>query len=675
MIDAARGKVGGRNEWRDDAPADWLERNRELATSSGLAVAIAARNEVTVAAFNDNSICRALQASPKHAPLCQPFCGRALERAREAGGLAHYRCHVGLRCVAAPIVIGGREVAVVGGRAFLFSADYRAFIERVRNGDLSEIDLNELFRNVLFTTQQRLEQLAARLAEIAARSQPSLDESGAAHAAEDRWEERLEDALGIASGQTLREVCHRLGRKLSAMLKIDALAVLARSGRTLVPLYVSGLLISEDWRLDIQALGGAAQSSTLLLEADGHGRRGRSESLEIFPLHAAEGISGAIAVKVGALLAEKRQAFHSLCTQIGAVLEVARLREELGRRKHATATLRSFLERASELEVDQMYIAILHQVAELLRAERSSLLLFDEGANELIVRAAVGPHAEVVRMERVRLGEMTSGKVLREGRPLLVRDLTERPSGAEERSYRTRSFISYPLIIGSKRIGVLNVTDRSDGEAYDEFDLELIEILAPQIALALSTAEWQEKAHRFQQLSVTDPLTGLYNRRYLEARIIEELERSKRQGYAMSFMMIDVDDFKHYNDLHGHQAGDVVLQRIAKCLRADLRASDSAARYGGEEFSVLLPETSLAEAEIIAERVRQRVQLDQHPFAEAQPLGAITVSIGLAAFGPALDTAEAIIGAADKALYMAKKRGKNQIALYSESDDVLRGAE
>jgi diguanylate cyclase (GGDEF)-like protein len=266
----------------------------------------------------------------------------------------------------------------------------------------------------------------------------------------------------------------------------------------------------------------------------------------------------------------------------------------------------------------------------------------------------------------VRLGDAVSGAVMREGRPLVVQDINAASAAGHhpapsERSYKTGSFISYPIIVGGRRVGVLNITDKAGGGVYDEVDLGLLDMIAPQMALALDRAEWHQKATQFQLLSITDPLTGLLNRRYLEERLSEELERSKRHRFAMSFLMIDIDDFKNYNDRNGHQAGDLALEMTAQCLKSALRSTDVAARYGGEEFSILLPQTNISEALVIADRIRRRVERTHYPHGKAQPLGAVTVSIGISSFGPNLDTPASIIHAADRALYLAKNRGKNCI--------------
>src|SRR5258707_12196731 len=127
-------------------------------------------------------------------------------------------------------------------------------------------------------------------------------------------------------------------------------------------------------------------------------------------------------------------------------------------------------------------------------------------------------------------------------------------------------------------------------------------------------------------MSITDPLTGLHNRRYLEARLNEELSRSKRYNYPLSFMMIDIDDFKVYNDRNGHQAGDRALEITAECLRAALRKVDVASRYGGEEVLILLTQTTLQRAGEIAHHIRPKIYSTSFTHGKTHPLAAGFVS-------------------------------------------------
>jgi diguanylate cyclase (GGDEF)-like protein len=348
--------------------------------------------------------------------------------------------------------------------------------------------------------------------------------------------------------------------------------------------------------------------------------------------------------------------------------ELERLRSELDYRSHIAESLKHFLERISSSDPAQTYNSVLTNSKELLEADRLSLLSFDEVSNELILRAAIGLSVEPSEVSRLRLGEGISGGVLKSERPLVVQNIEEGGfESAPEWNYKTKSFISYPLTIGGRKIGVLNATDKSNGGNFDEVDLNVLELIGPQVAVALERAEWQERATEFQLMSITDLLTSLPNRRYLEVRLAEELNRSKRYYYPMSFLMIDIDDFKSYNDLNGHQAGDLALQITAQCLKDTLRSADVAIRYGGEEFCILLPQTPVHEAKVIAERIRQRMASTNYPHGKTQTLGSVTISIGVSTFTKEIDTAERIISAADSALYDAKHKGKNRIEVYQDN--------
>ncbi|MDQ3798739.1 MAG: diguanylate cyclase [Acidobacteriota bacterium] len=348
--------------------------------------------------------------------------------------------------------------------------------------------------------------------------------------------------------------------------------------------------------------------------------------------------------------------------RIAPQIEILRLREELRRQSLLSGAVQRFNESLQMVETEDIWTHLAQFCSELMRAERGSLLFFDEDTQKFTVKAATGNRAGFIRAETETLGVKVARNVFRSGEPLVVPDIRETtiPPAPAEWKYKTDSFISYPITIGGQKIGVLNVTDKATGDVYDDFDLELLNSITPQLAVALDHAALRRKAGEYEQLSVTDALTGLYNRRYLEARLTEEINRSKRHGFPMSFMMIDVDEFKPYNDRFGHTEGDKALQIVAQCLKATLRGADVAARYGGEEFSILLPQTTLKEASLIAERVRQKVEESEFPNRK------VTVSIGVSSCSPEC-TPEALKSQADRALYKAKASGRNNVQIYEES--------
>src|SRR5687767_7360033 len=534
------------------APRGWGEVQQSVAKDSGLALLLVEGYQPpALVVSNNNSICEALQSSPEHVRLCDPFCGLAHKRANNEGAVVHYRCHAGLQCFSLPVEIGKQQLAVIGGRAFNSSKDYRKFVDRVRAGDLQELASEELFRNVIFADEGDLDHAALSLSRAAEefREKP-VDEPPV----------ELPPKEEIAAGDE-----------------------------------------------PVQAV-------------------------------------------------EERRIVRT--PYVG-----------LDRRAPFADSIRRFATQIDAAEPSQIYESILAQSADLLDAERSSLWLFDEESNQLNIKAARGIPVGQRDIEAIRVGEGIAGSVISAGQPLVTTIDALGKQSLPERNYKTNSFISYPIAIGARKIGVLNVTDKRGGAAYDESDLAVIDLVAPQIALALERATWQHRANQFQLMSITDPLTGLHNRRYMEARLSEELNRSKRYDFPMSFMMIDIDDFKLYNDRNGHQAGDRALEITAQCLRSSLRKADVASRYGGEEFTILLPQTTLKEAGAIADRLRRQIMTTKFPHGDSQPQGAVTISIGLSSRSSSVDSAEAMIRAADRALYHAKSHGKNRAYAYQGATD------
>jgi two-component system cell cycle response regulator len=162
------------------------------------------------------------------------------------------------------------------------------------------------------------------------------------------------------------------------------------------------------------------------------------------------------------------------------------------------------------------------------------------------------------------------------------------------------------------------------------------------------------------EMAITDALTGLYNRRYMETHVGTLVDQAISRGRPLSVLMLDIDYFKSINDTHGHDAGDDVLQDFATRIRKSIRGIDLACRYGGEEFVVVMPETDMAVATMVAERLRRRIASEPFPIQKGARMIEVTISIGIAALGPN-DDAAAVIKRADQALYRAKRDGRNRV--------------
>ncbi|MBA2494915.1 MAG: diguanylate cyclase, partial [Acidobacteria bacterium] len=257
------------------------------------------------------------------------------------------------------------------------------------------------------------------------------------------------------------------------------------------------------------------------------------------------------------------------CQNIALELEILQLREELARHKQLELAMRKLNENLSEIDSEDFWLRLTQIPAELMRAERSSLLLFDEKTDTFTVKAAIGNNADAIKKEKENLGERVARQVLESGESLVAADIDKigLQSAPLEWKYKSKSFIICPLAIGKRKIAVLNLADKTDGGTYSEYDLEFLNAIAPQLAVLIDRAALKDKAGELEQLSITDAATGLLNRRYLEERLAEEIKRSNRHGFPMSFMMIDVDNFKAYNDNFSHPEGDRALKLVAHCLK------------------------------------------------------------------------------------------------------------
>ena len=303
----------------------------------------------------------------------------------------------------------------------------------------------------------------------------------------------------------------------------------------------------------------------------------------------------------------------------------------------------------------QDLVASIFRVAtELVRGERASLLLRDDQTMDFVVARAVGLAEDVQRQIRVRSGEGIAGHVVASKRSLLVRAAADMPPSTRTGSYRSESFVSVPVLVDDETRGVLNVADRPDGSAFEEHDLQTLEILAGHIGACLVQ---QEQGEALQRLAETDPLTWLFNRRHFDKRLEAEADRAVRAEHLLALLMIDVDKFKTINDRLGHRVGDQVLKGVASAIKQAVRLYDVPTRYGGDEFAVILPEADTDVAARVARRIFEKLEAIALP-GEMRDAGMqIGLSIGVATFPRPLGDASSLVEAADAAMYKAKHAG------------------
>jgi two-component system cell cycle response regulator len=190
---------------------------------------------------------------------------------------------------------------------------------------------------------------------------------------------------------------------------------------------------------------------------------------------------------------------------------------------------------------------------------------------------------------------------------------------------------------------------------------ELLARARTQIRKKRYTERLRDNVQQSIEMAITDALTGLYNRRYMESHLVTLIEQATARGKPLTVLVIDIDYFKSVNDTHGHDAGDDVLREFAIRMRKSIRGIDLACRYGGEEFVVIMPETDLAVATMVAERLRRRIATEPFPIDHGSRAIDVTISIGIAALGGSGDKAADLLKRADQALYRAKRDGRNRV--------------
>jgi diguanylate cyclase (GGDEF)-like protein len=313
----------------------------------------------------------------------------------------------------------------------------------------------------------------------------------------------------------------------------------------------------------------------------------------------------------------------------------------------------------SSLDLDEVLHDILCSALGTMDMPAGSIALYDDSLNRLQLHAHIGLSEKLTSRSSwsVTPGGLTH-RVLSEGQLFVVTDMHgeaffKNPLMVEE---GIRALIAVPLKIQEKMIGILYLDDFVP-RTFSPLRLRMLSILASFATMSIDNARLHVKT---QLLACTDGLTGLYNHRHFLQSFEEEMARAIRYAKSLSLVMLDVDDFKRFNDRYGHPVGDKALVAVARSLQSLLRTCDFSFRYGGEEFIAILTETDLDKALVAAERLRQGIiDNTREALAGIAPEG-VTVSIGVAS-SPRDGVGDVLIKEADDQLYRAKREGKNRV--------------
>ena len=393
-----------------------------------------------------------------------------------------------------------------------------------------------------------------------------------------------------------------------------------------------------------------------------------SDSLRWFPLEVAGRVVGHLGVSSPTVVPEHEPLIEMVARRLESEASLRyelqnTLEELISKYEELTVLYESAETVATVMNLEEVSSRILDQAAEILDVDQASLMLVKEDGDELEAVAARGHREELIGKVKIPLGEGISGTVAESGKPVLIEDLQNHPdfSGDPSGDENWTSLISVPLKIRDRVLGVLNVNNKKSGTPFTSGDLKMLMALAQLAAISIQNA-------RTYQNAITDRLTSLYNYGYFREQLDRTIHQCRVEGENLCLLMFDIDHFKNFNDVNGHELGNVALVGVASLCMVNSRQTgdrvpDLVARYGGEEFMILLRGVTTARAEEVAERLRRAVETEHFPGGENQPSGKVTISIGVATFPEHAESGDELINKADEALYEAKRGGRNRVCV------------
>jgi diguanylate cyclase (GGDEF)-like protein len=298
---------------------------------------------------------------------------------------------------------------------------------------------------------------------------------------------------------------------------------------------------------------------------------------------------------------------------------------------------------------------VLPLVSRVLPGDALALWMFGEGGTVVQRAAALGSTTPAAPIPR---GGGIVGLVAAAGQALLVPDLAaeSRVQPAELLTGPSGAYLAVPCRSPAGSMAAVLTAQAATPHDFPLATLDLAQAVAVHVAAAWENVQLYQ---RMREMATRDELTGLWNRRHLAEQLDQEIQRARRYGHPFAVVLVDIDDFKLYNDTHGHLRGDELLRQLAELLLRTTRRADVVARIGGEEFVIVLPESDAPGAGALAEKVREAVAAAPFPGRESQPAGRLTVTLGFACFPDEGQDAVVLLELADRALYLGKHEGGN----------------
>jgi diguanylate cyclase (GGDEF)-like protein len=622
----------------------------------------------------ENKLLSAIRSSARGRDDYNDFVSRIIEKATHRTDISLLKGPAGQYHFFSALRVEGASFIIIGGGIYLSSEDFENFYRREGPSyGLAPYRLKSWLSQIIIKDRKEIEDIARHITSVFSLV---LGKSNQSTSFEKRYRS-LKTIYGVMSDirfdRPADQVYDILTDIVLFLFNAENVSVMVKENDVFSPRKTAGRLKErlESVKLNISGLISEIVArkkpvySESVIDILRLGYSDDVASIHMFPISSEDNVSAILSIFNTDIRQEDAGVISGICCMAGFVLRVIDLQDVYTKCLKEIDSLNAAASHLTSVrEPDMLYEVILDTSVNLTSAERGSLMLVDGESPYLTVKAARGINRRLLDEIKIRPGEGIAGKVFMDGLPVKVDDMEKNEWGFFSRpKYSTSSFISVPLKIGEKSIGVLNISDKITREAFSDEDLVLLRSFASYASIALERSTYYSLAGHLKELSITDSLTGLFNRRYFEERFFEELHRSTRHNLSFSLAMIDIDDFKLFNDSEGHLAGDEMLKCIANIAKDSLRVIDVIARIGGEEFSVIMPQTEKDEALLVAERIRSSLRELLPRTWKNFPRDTITVSIGIATFPQDGRERKELIRNSDKALYAAKMEGKDRTVL------------
>jgi diguanylate cyclase (GGDEF)-like protein len=651
---------------------EWAEIFLGLSNSINFEFAFFTEDGDEIFITHDPPFCQLIRSVQQEGFECPGSCIKIMRSSVQSDSPVSYKCAAGVINFAFEVDFFKEKAFIVGRGGFASYEDLLRYLDMVREKHIPEIPVS---RPIKFYEKEYVESIARYV-------QVTVNRLLSSHVEKSRMEEKLMRIATIFDSQTFGslsknpELMYRytldtvdfiLGTQSAAFMLFDEANMIYKA------VYSTGKHKDAAAHLSFNAENSVVSElinskapvfSDDLQQVVSSDSLSSVESAYFFPIFIGGLLDGIIVLFDKQFSAEDMKIMNAFKDYVQLNLENRKLRSAINQNDEASERLSSFLDFADVItsitEKEKILNELLNKSLQLVNAEQGSLMILDPETSELVVEAKKSVDDTVHEKMRLKVSEGIAGQIFESGSSVLVADIEQDPRFRQTNRprYKTKSFISVPIQIHDNITGIINISDKMKGKSFDEEDLNLVQSIMKSAAVAVERSFLFRHAEDLQKLSITDPLTNIYNRRYLNRRLSEEITRYNRYRHPFSFMMLDLDKFKEYNDTYGHIPGDNLLRNLAGLLEKSLRTIDIAARFGGDEFVVIFPQTSKVDAIQITNRLKEKVDAALEQYEINVRLG---VSMGLATFPDDATSIMELIEKTDQALYLAKKAGGNRV--------------